>query len=503
MNPLLKHIRKIIYIINAAIGIGIYFYVIRSIPSPTLRDIRMTELFGFASIILLYLALLASPLYKAFPRLPSRALHIKARPALGVSAFFFALAHSLVAFFSLLGGFPGLGFLSGRYILDLTMAATALLVLGAMALTSNDYSRRLLGRVWKRIHRFVYFAGLLIIIHTLVLGSHFTDLSRAIPQIFLYALLLLLALEALRLDKFWQKRFSTQAQFGPVFILSIFLLTLLSTIFIIPHGAAPTLGIHSQHLQQLQNAATSGNSTVRYTVSMSAPEQIAPNKDVALSFKIFNADTGAQETQFNPVFTKLMHLVIVNNELDYYSHIHPELSNGAFAITTQFPKADLYHLYLNFQPDDGQEQQFALTLPVGNFVPTAATQTPDTNLTKTFGGYTVTLTNNGSFSAKDLSAGQQAMAFHITDATTGAPIKTLKPYLGSFGHLVMINEQSYEYVHIHPSITAISDNSVAGPDISFIPFALFGPLKAGTYRVFLQINPAGRLTLADFTIAVK
>jgi DMSO/TMAO reductase YedYZ heme-binding membrane subunit len=245
MNFLLKHIRQAVYILNAVIGIGAYYYVTKTVSSPTLQNIRLAEIYGFVAVILLYLALLASPLYKAFPAAPLKSIYMPARPAFGVSAFFFAAAHSFIGFFKLFGGFPGLGFLSSRYLLGIAFSAAALLILAVMAATSNSYSRERLGKIWKRIHNFVHLAGALIIIHVFMLGTHFRDLSRPIPQIFFYAVLFLLVLEALRMDKAYQEKFGTSARFGPVFVLSVVILTLLASMILIPHGGLSLWGVHS------------------------------------------------------------------------------------------------------------------------------------------------------------------------------------------------------------------------------------------------------------------
>ncbi len=43
----------------------------------------------------------------------------------------------------------------------------ALAILSLMALTSHRPAMRLLGRNWKRLHRLVYFAGILVVLHSI------------------------------------------------------------------------------------------------------------------------------------------------------------------------------------------------------------------------------------------------------------------------------------------------------------------------------------------------
>lgn len=99
---------------------------------------------------------------------------ITARRAIGVSCFFFASLHASLAFFGLLGGFPGLRFLGTNYIVSASLGFAALCILSLMTATSFDSAVSYLGKRWKMIHRLVYAAGILIIIHFLAVGgSHF------------------------------------------------------------------------------------------------------------------------------------------------------------------------------------------------------------------------------------------------------------------------------------------------------------------------------------------
>ncbi len=133
---LLKYIRRIIFAFSFVLAIGLYAYAQTAYGSQDLKQIRLVQFYAFSSFTFLYFSLLASPLFAAFPQLPGRALYIKARKALGVSAFFFGVLHGYVAFFGSLGGFAGLGFLSERYLSAIVLSASALFILSLLAVTS-------------------------------------------------------------------------------------------------------------------------------------------------------------------------------------------------------------------------------------------------------------------------------------------------------------------------------------------------------------------------------
>ena len=148
------------------------------VPSGSLQAIRIEQIFGFISAGLIAAALLASPLTKTFPRAPYNAVYLHARRAIGVLAFYYAFLHVCVSFFVQLGGFDGIKYYSSKYSLAILLGVVALVVLFLMAATSLDWAVRVMSfRRWKLLHRFIYLAGLAIVVHVLLIGSHFSTLN--------------------------------------------------------------------------------------------------------------------------------------------------------------------------------------------------------------------------------------------------------------------------------------------------------------------------------------
>ncbi len=243
-----KYVRSFIYAFSLCWGIAVYVFFVRTISSPDLQKIRITETYALTAITFLYFALLVSPLYSSFPNLPFRALYVKARRALGLSAFFFAVLHASFAFFGLLGGFGGLDFLNVKYLQAITLSFTALLILTIMAATSFDFMVRKLGRKWKMLHRLVYVAGSLIIIYALILGSQFEDQLGLVGQIFVYALLVLAVLEARRFARYLNHKFPGTRGLGLSNIFTAIIIVLLLGLYFLPG-----IGIPSQHLKQAKS----------------------------------------------------------------------------------------------------------------------------------------------------------------------------------------------------------------------------------------------------------
>lgn len=522
---LFKNIRFYVLSFNVLLAIGVYLYYHLTIPDSTNQIIKLTEAYALLALLYLYLALLASPFTRFFTFFPWRGQYLRARRAIGVSAFFFGLTHASLAFFGQLGGFEGLFFLDSKYLIAISLSTLALIILACMASTSFDYMvTKLTFPRWKMLHRLVYIAAIAILIHALLLGSHFANLSELIPTILFIMISFLLILESFRFDNYLKLKWPVLPSFGVSFGIVLLLIAFDSIYLFFPSSAGTSLNIHAQHIllaQQAQQQANQsiltnngnlpptlvGDRTKRFNVSFLHPDIVEASHDANLRFQIFDASNGNQVNLFQDVYSKTMHLVIVDSDLNIYSHVHPTQDLNGFFITTQFPHDGIYHLYENFQPLGAIEQQSAQTINIGDASPSAnlrANQAVDTQFTKTFGNYEVGLDFPKPLLASQLSTGGQKLTFTIKDAATKNPITTLKPYLSAFGHLVMINEQTYDYLHVHPTnLIPPAADSNGGPTVEFLPLGLYAPIKPGIYRVFAQFNPDNQLFTADFTVNIE
>ncbi|MEO5646140.1 MAG: ferric reductase-like transmembrane domain-containing protein [Candidatus Paceibacterota bacterium] len=249
MDYLKVQVRTCVYMASILIALAIYVFVGNS-EVGTLRIIRLEEWFGFTASVYLLLALLPTPLYSVFPTTPGKTVYTRARRAIGISTFCFAFLHATISFFGLLDGFEGIPFLDTRYLLLLGSGAIALVILFLMAATSFDVAVRLLGSWWKRLHQFVYFAGILALAHTTLLGAHFGDPSAPLPLTFITLAFGFLVLEAARIDKKYLARGEGRApRFSGRFVLCCIILTVLVMML--------TSGDSSLHAGHSHNTATS------------------------------------------------------------------------------------------------------------------------------------------------------------------------------------------------------------------------------------------------------
>ncbi len=225
MTSLFKNIRFYVLVLSTLLAGLIFLIVELTIPEGSLQLIRLGQIYALTAVAYIYVALMASPLTKTFTFLPYRGEYIKSRRAIGVAGFFFALLHASIAFFYGLGGFAGLQFLAGKYLLAVSLGFISLVILALLTMTSFDYMIDKMGfSKWKFLQRFIYLGGVFILIHALILGSDFQDLSGMIPQIIFVAVGFLLILEANRIDKSLHTKFAKLPRFGLVVITVVILI---------------------------------------------------------------------------------------------------------------------------------------------------------------------------------------------------------------------------------------------------------------------------------------
>lgn len=219
----LNNIRRFVLLAAFLVAVGLYLYFWKQNPETALGN--LVNPFALIALGAIYLALLATPLTQAVPELPGRIIYIKARRAIGVSAFFFGLAHGLIVFF-LAGGLDGyLATITGPapYSQAVLLATAALVILAAMAATSFDYMARLLGTRWKMLHRLVYIAAVSILIHGIIMGPDLYG-GTYIGAISFVLIVFLFSLEALRAARAYLRLRPLASQRAVAFVALIFFL---------------------------------------------------------------------------------------------------------------------------------------------------------------------------------------------------------------------------------------------------------------------------------------
>lgn len=265
----------------------------------------------------------------------------------------------------------------------------------------------------------------------------------------------------------------------------------------------------------------------------SQPSTIPVGKAATWTLKITDAKSGKPVRDFEVEMTKLMHLIVVKNDLSWFNHIHPTYKgNGTFVVRETLPKAGTYKIYADYtRKTQGQEvPQHEIATggarPTSSSVLLVADKMQGMWLKKN-----VTSHPEGQPGAKGgatyqvalmpmptpLKAGQATMLhFQIRDAK-GHPLKDLQPYLGAMGHCVILSNDTKSYLHSHPMeggemggmkhdmgkmdmghMNHSAAPKSGGPDVMFhtnFP-------RAGRYKVWGQFQHKGKIITAAFVVNV-
>ena len=205
--------------------------------------------------------------------------------------------------------------------------------------------------------------------------------------------------------------------------------------------------------------------------------------------------------QYQVEMTQKLHVVLVSDDFKTFLHIHPQLSpTGHFLITQKFPRAALYHVYADGEPNKLNHQVFRFELPIGQAA-SASRKLPSTGMGVQVGPYEVDL------STVRLHAGRMEM-IDVEILKDGKPAKDLHPYLGVPAHAVFLSDRDLSYVHVHPMAMDgdmdMSKPTPEMPDSASSPGELMLHVaikEAGTYKLWLQFRGAGnQLYIAEFTM---
>lgn len=231
------------------------------------------------------------------------------------------------------------------------------------------------------------------------------------------------------------------------------------------------------------------------------PAAVKAGVPVTLYFTVRHPGTNALITGYETVHEKRYHLFVVSRDMKFFEHIHPEqMPDGRWTIQVTLPAPGDYQLLSDFLPTGGSPQFIGRTLETVDFTADLESQTPhltpDVDVTKTIGSVTAHV----ELEPSTLVEGQFGhLAFTLTDAKTGQPVMDLQPYLGAFGHALILSEDMRDYVHSHPfeDITSVSRGS-GGPTVTFEAYMP----KAGRYRAWSQFQRNGDVITIPFTVNV-
>ena len=217
----------------------------------------------------------------------------------------------------------------------------------------------------------------------------------------------------------------------------------------------------------------------------------SPKQGETTNIELFLYDAAGKPIEkYDVNHEKLMHLIVVSEDMSEFSHIHPEYAGkGKFEVETSFVKSGAYKLFADFIPTGSQQMTVTSSLKVSGAKQAAEPLKKDAALMKVVDGVAASL------KVSSLKAGEETdLTFTFSDDKTKKPITDLQPYLGAIGHVVILNEDLSRYLHVHPK-----EGNESGPTAEF---STSFP-EPGLYKIWGQFQREEKTFIVPFTIEAE
>lgn len=491
VDRLTPYSRKIVFTLAVGWAVSVYVYASYSFRELWPSVTYMARMFGLSALVGLFMVLSLGLIRVYFPQLSINKLLLHASRSLGLSTFMFACLHAVCAFYvNLDGKINAVSFLSTRYKIALIFSSVAFVILFLMAITSvNSVIEWMSFRRWKRLHRFVHSAIILVLFHAFLIGSHFAVVAAPLPIVIMGIALSLLFLEAGAIYKKLQSSEMAQGHQRIKWRYAGLIVLVCAGMFTASLGLRSTYNQHAGHSMVYSDA---------YKIDVIAePSVFSAGQAINLRIKITDKTTGQPWTSYTVVNEKLLHLIVVSEDMQQYQHLHPDyLSDGEFTVQYTPPIESTFYLYAEFAPTTATEALARSVLTTQNAPQLGGVpKLVEGSRTQLADQYSVRLD-----APQILSTSQQhKLSFVVTDTQTGTEVSDFEPYLGVLGHLAIIHENKQTYLHVHPITLTGTKDANGGRTIDFT--AQF--TESGTYRLYLQFKTNGHLETAAYTVVVQ
>lgn len=200
------------------------------------------------------------------------------------------------------------------------------------------------------------------------------------------------------------------------------------------------------------------------------------------------------------VHERLVHVFVVSEGLAEFAHIHPEaVAPGVFRVRHRFARGGHYRLFVDYTPAGGVQRfaRFDWNVTGEGAAPEESEQSLQVAFERPRGGVVA---------GRDVE-----FRFALRDAATKLAPVDLEPYLGAWAHIVILSEDASEILHVHPNESAGAPTGgdpwqhshgtvdVAPSEVT----TMAGFRKAGRYRMWVQVQRAGRVITTPFWLTVE
>ncbi|MFC4323574.1 hypothetical protein [Litchfieldia salsa] len=177
---------------------------------------------------------------------------------------------------------------------------------------------------------------------------------------------------------------------------------------------------------------------------------------------------------------EVLHLIIVDEQLEQYYHLHPnQIDVGVFQASHEL-SAGTYIAFVDVLPAEQSYEVAPLHFTIGGEEKAHehGNLTPDQEFIKVINGQSSIL------EMSSMNAGEPiTLNFKLPNAV-------IEPYLGAMGHVVILDENGHNYLHVHPK---------NHEDLIFETF--FD--QPGIYKIWAEFQIAGEVLVFPYVVEIK
>lgn len=221
-------------------------------------------------------------------------------------------------------------------------------------------------------------------------------------------------------------------------------------------------------------------------------EQFEANRPVRLTLAFRDA-RGRAVRFLEQVHEKPVHLIVISKDMVEFDHIHPEPVPGdALSVTHTFARAGDYLVYADYTAPGEPPAIARFSVHVGGAAgqPVPLHRDPDVKVT--------------------FAAPPQIEADRDLDVAFTLSVTDLEPWLGAWGHIMIVSEDGMQFIHAHPLEGAAAADPLAphthtapalGPSPATIRTRI-GFRQPGHYRLWFQFRRNGEISTLPFDLQV-
>jgi Cu+-exporting ATPase len=235
-------------------------------------------------------------------------------------------------------------------------------------------------------------------------------------------------------------------------------------------------------------------------VDVQVPAGTVPGQPTTVTIRVTDARDGKPVGDVGRSHEAWMHLIVTREDLGSFAHIHPQPTDapGTFSVPVTFPTAGDYTIHAEFKRVGEMADVVATATTRIAGEAAASEQVRESGREQVVDGVRVELTG-------EAEAGHRSrLTYRFSDAATGAPVTTLRPYLAAAGHVVVKPADGHGFAHEHAEVDDADGNPVFA-----VPGQEFGPEldvhaafpRPGLYRLWGQFRTAdGDVITTTFTV---